>query len=281
MKSKVLISRFALSTFLLSAVAFPSVTNADGANTSSSAAAEAPKLIAVSEIQPAPVAVNELNAVSAAPVSAVEITASTRSTTQAAPAPVIMSFTSPVELAERYASDTVEDWKTALEKYDTLVQKHSTVATYTYSPVSTVPVPVAPTLVEAVEVTSSEKGTPITDVAKPAQISEVGVVRATEPAPVPTLQPVSIAVLDEADATVALNRIEAVEAKPAAAATFIAHEAGTVTIQSNDSDLTFVKAEIALAKAAETKDTDKIKNALSELMAQYQIQIAELEQSSK
>lgn len=284
MKSKVLISRFALSTFLLSAVAFPSVTSADSAGTSSSTAVEAPKLIAVSELKAAPVAVKGLNAATAAADIPVELTTTARETVQAVPAPVITSFTSPVELAEKYAPDTVEAWKSTLEQYDKLVQKHSVVATYTYSAASAVPAPVAPgaTMVEAVEVTKPSKGAATNKTKAAAATKVTTVVKASESAPAPILQPVSIAVLDEADAAFTLNRIEAVEAVEVqpAASTLVAHEAGTVTIQSNDSDLAFIKAEIALAKAAESKDADTIKNALSHLMAQYQIQIAELEQQA-
>ncbi|GMK38936.1 hypothetical protein PCCS19_19900 [Paenibacillus sp. CCS19] len=284
MKSKVLISRFALSTFLLSAVAFPSVTNADGANTTSSTTAEAPRLIAVSELKSAPVSGKELSVTTAATEGTVKITTTSKS---AQAAPVITSFTSPVELAEKYAPDTVEEWKSTLTQYDKLVQKHSPAATLTANEaveaietVSTVPAPVASDakLIETVEVIKSTKKGSAAETAKAVKISEE--VKATKSAPAPTLQPVSIAIIDKEDASFTLNRIEAVEAQPAVE-TLIAQEAGTVTVQTYDPDLTFIKAEIALAKAAESKDAQSIKNALKQLMEQYKIQIAELEQASE
>lgn len=252
MKSKILINRFALSTVLLSAVAFPSVSNADSpSSVSSTTSSSAPSLIAVSEVAAPAKATTAIQP--SAWIPSTKSDTVTLSVAQAAP--VVTSFTSPVELAEKYAPDTVEAWKSTLAQYDRLVQKHTSSITF-------VPTSISPDV-------------------KADESVQVQITTATKAAKAaPTLEPTSFVIMDEKDATVTLDRIESVEAQPAK---LVAYAAGTVTIQSSDSDsdLAFLKAEIALAKAAESKDAEVIKRALSQLMGQYKTQITELEQASE
>ncbi|MGO4376056.1 hypothetical protein AB4Z21_35970, partial [Paenibacillus sp. MCAF20] len=46
---------------------------------------------------------------------------------------------------------------------------------------------------------------------------------------------------------------------------------------AGDADMSFIRAEIGLAKAVQADDAEEIKLALSKLLEQYEIQIAEWE----
>ncbi|MFC5651996.1 hypothetical protein ACFPYJ_23325 [Paenibacillus solisilvae] len=224
MNHKLIISRVALSSALLmSAVAAPAVSNA--ASTAPMAKYElAPKLISA-------------QAGAAAPTRAI---------------PLVNSFTNPLELAEKYAPDTVDDWKQTLDQYEKAI---GPVMSGVYTAVEAKPVhPADPSISTSAASSISISAAPIrASIIKAAPAAEVSAIK-IKAVPITSGTQQQLQTLSKTDqVTTAVVRA------------------------ADDSELAFIRAEIGLAKAVESKDAAIIKQSLGKLLVQYKQQIAEWE----
>lgn len=208
------------SALLMSAVAAPVVTNAD--------AVERPKL--PSDV-PAKVAA----------LPAVKETG------------ITSAVTDPLELAKKYAPDTVEDWKQTLEH----LKKAAGEGTNSFSVIKAVP------SIPATKMDSKE-------LAKDVVSSEV--LKDSLPGtPAVDLSggPIRIQILDKLEVGAQmLNQA-------------VAGEASTQSIVidkvASESAIAMVTAHIALYEAVESKNEAAIKEALAKLLVQYKAEVKELE----
>ncbi|UVI30660.1 hypothetical protein [Paenibacillus spongiae] len=162
---------------------------------------------------------------------------------------VVDSFTNPLDVAKKYAPDTLEDWTKTLDRYEKTVGKNLTAA---YS------------IVEAAPVASTDAGKAEKIKLSSASASSAKELNISE-------AEIEISSLNASDASVTLTK----SSKPIASKEALM--ATAVAIEDNDADLTFIKAEIKLAQAIQTENSATIKHALSELLEQYKQQIKEWE----
>ncbi|MFX3635908.1 MAG: hypothetical protein ACE3L7_28440 [Candidatus Pristimantibacillus sp.] len=159
---------------------------------------------------------------------------------------IINSFTNPLDLAKKYAPDTLEDWKKTLDQYDKTIG--STVN-------------ISYTLSEATAIDAENFG--------PIEISDADIssnlavktTAATASSPAFTTEDaVSFSVTD-------IQQQDNV--------TFL--KATPVIMEDSNADMAFIKAEIELAKAVQADDSAAIKQSLSKLLEQYKQQITDWE----
>ncbi|MGO4348898.1 hypothetical protein AB4Z45_25750 [Paenibacillus sp. MCAF9] len=218
MNHKLIISRVVLSSALLmSAVAGPAISNA---------ASKAPAPEKLSMLQ--------------------NVTASTSISADATTGvAVVNSFTNPLDLAKKYAPDTLADWQDTLDQYE------KTIGSTMKNLISSVEaIPAISAGKETISISKSEKlenGTTLSLKASAVKISDSTKLN---------IAPADVVQLDK-------NTDTAVQMTEA-------------TISEADSaDMAFIRAEIKLAQAVQAEDAAAIKQSLNELLVQYKQQIAE------
>ncbi|EFM08589.1 hypothetical protein PaecuDRAFT_4600 [Paenibacillus curdlanolyticus YK9] len=288
MKNKLTITRFAMSAVLLSAVAFPAISNADSPNTSAKTA--------------------PLNVLTVK----TETVAAPAGTVAATPAFAVTSFTDPTELAKKYAPDTVSDWKETIAQYEKLAGDKIIHGGIAVAAPALVPAPGADGKIITIQ--ADDKGVMTVVEGKagelpPLPVPPVGTATVTAPAklvPAEAGKPsadgkaTKVIIAQSVSGTGALPALPALPAGEAGKDTVKIANAPTAQLQGgisitqvgpleegkaieihavsemDESDMAFIKAEIALAEAVQADKPGDIKQALSELLKQYKVQIAEL-----
>ncbi|MGO4696397.1 hypothetical protein AB4Z50_19155 [Paenibacillus sp. 2TAB26] len=215
MNHKLIISRVVLSSALLmSAVAGPAISNA---------ASKAPAPEKFSMLQ--------------------NVTASTSISADATTGvAVVNSFTNPLDLAKKYAPDTLADWQDTLDQYE------KTIGSTMKNLISSVEaIPAISDGKETISISKSENVGTLSMSTAAVKISDSTKLN---------IAPADVVQLDKNTGT-AVQMTEA-------------------TISEADSaDMAFIRAEIKLAQAVQAEDAAAIKQSLSELFVQYKQQIAE------
>ncbi|MGG4105423.1 hypothetical protein AAXB25_16005 [Paenibacillus lautus] len=176
----------------------------------------------------------------------------------------------PLELAEKYAPETVQDWKETLEKYGKLAGAEGT---FFFSDATTaVAGEMKPVVAEGeFEVSVAMKTSPAKDIQELIDSGDIKEFKATQIKDVIT--PLEGITLERAE----MVNAESGEVKY----DVIQGEAASFEVKINDEDLAFIHARIDLFKAVDSKDSDSIKKALTKLLDQYKEQIAKLEAEAK
>lgn len=215
MNHKLIISRVVLSSALLmSAVAGPAISNA---------ASKAPAPEKFSMLQ--------------------NVTASTSISADATTGvAVVNSFTNPLDLAKKYAPDTLAVWQDTLDQYE------KTIGSTMKNLISSVEaIPAISAGKETISISKSENVGTLSMSTAAVKISDSTKLN---------IAPADVVQLDKNTGT-AVQMTEA-------------------TISEADSaDMAFIRAEIKLAQAVQAEDAAAIKQSLSELLVQYKQQIAE------
>ncbi|MGG1634210.1 hypothetical protein [Paenibacillus sp. NRS-1760] len=215
MNHKLIISRVVLSSALLmSAVAGPAISNA---------ASKAP----------APEKFSMLQNVTASTFISADATTGVA---------VVNSFTNPLDLAKKYAPDTLADWQDTLDQYE------KTIGSTMKNLISSVEaIPAISAGKETISISKSENVGTLSMSTAAVKISDSNKLN---------IAPADVVQLDKNTGT-AVQMTEA-------------------TISEADSaDMAFIRAEIKLAQAVQAEDAAAIKQSLSELLVQYKQQIAE------
>jgi len=215
MNHKLIISRVVLSSALLmSAVAGPAISNA---------ASKAPEPEKFSTLQ--------------------KVTASTSISADATNGvAVVNSFTNPLDLAKKYAPDTLADWQDTLDQYEKTI---GTTMKNVISSIAATPAIAAGN--EAISISKSENGATLSIKASAVKISDSTKL---------DIAPADVVKLDK-NAGMAVQMTQA-----------------TVS-EADSADMAFIRAEIKLAQAVQSEDAAAIKESLSNLLVQYKQQIAE------
>ncbi|WP_054026039.1 hypothetical protein [Bacillus sp. FJAT-28004] len=211
MNHKLIISRVVLSSALLmSAVAGPAISNA---------ATKSPNPEQIPMLQKV-------------------ISSNTSSTDAITGVAVVNSFTNPLDLAKKYAPDTLADWQETLDQYEKTIGKTLSIVSST--------IEATPAVASGKETISISKG----------EISATLVSKAAKTSTKLEVVPDAVVKLDEQDGT----KIQMAQA---------------VVSEADSSDMAFIRAEIKLAQAVQSEDSDAIKESLGKLLEQYKQQIAE------
>lgn len=275
------------SALLMSAVAAPAVTNAD--------ASEQPQV--PSDV---PAKVAAMPAIKGAVVTS--------------------AMADPLELAQKYAPDTVEDWKQTLEQFKKVAGEGPSF----FSVIKAVPVedaakvkageasPVTETLQQAATISGEKIRIEILDKLKDKAADVPGQIKVFDKAEVlgqlkeldkaEVLGQIKELVKSEAadqakpvDEAKALGpakviisklgdlKVEAAKTEPAVADDSEHSKTLSIAVskEASESAIAFMKAHIALHDAVESKDEAAIKDALAKLLVQYKAQIKELEAAAQ
>ncbi|MFU1793699.1 hypothetical protein ACM1RC_07525 [Paenibacillus azoreducens] len=223
-----LLKKTALSALMFSAVAAPAVTNADSSNSGEQAAKTQP---------------------------AIAVSAKGSGKTENIMFAKIMD---PLELAKKYAPETVEEWQKTLEKLR---------GPFVTGMAEVVPAEKLISAMKTAEGNTGEESTPIPST------------------PAEKFSPASVTMKDIAEGKV--SRILLVPAADLSESS-ADHDgkAAAITVsfsstEAKEADSSFLKAWDALSKAEESKDAGAIKQALAELLKQYKQLIAEQEPAAK
>lgn len=184
------------------------------------------------------------------------------------------SLPNPLELAEKYAPETVQDWKETLEKYGKLAGAEGT---FFFSEAATtveVNGDVKPDDVKgALEFSIAVKATPAKDIQElidSGEIKEFNTTMIKES--VTPLEDVTVFETGEAVKT---------DSVKVPSSLIQADEASVKAVKISDEDLAFIHARIDLFKSVDSKDSAAIKDALAKLLDQYKEQITKLEAAAK
>lgn len=275
------------SALLMSAVAAPAVTNAD--------ASEQPQV--PSDV---PAKVAAMPAIKGAVVTS--------------------AMADPLELAQKYAPDTVEDWKQTLEQF----KKVAGEGPRFFSVIKAVPVEEAAKVKAGAAIPGEKIRIEILDKLKDKAAEVLGQAKDLELADVPgqikvfdkAEVPGQILELDKAEvlgqikelvkseaadqakpvdeakalgpAKVIISKlgdlkVEAAKTEPAAVGDSEHSKTLSIAVskEASESAIAFMKAHIALHDAVESKDEAAIKDALAKLLVQYKAQIKELEAAAQ
>jgi hypothetical protein len=196
----------ALSALLLTAISAPIVANADSATNTNA------------------------------------VTNGTATLKEAKSAIAAFTLANPVELAKKYAPETVNEWEKTLARYNKLLSQNSTSQ-------------VMATLV-AVDVDSDE-WKKVSENAKPGEIKEMQALKVEEGK---------------------LTLVEGVKAEKTTGTTSaVIADAESLQFSGTTAASAFFSAQSNLNKAVTAKDEAAIKTSLADLLKQYKAQIAELE----
>lgn len=217
MNHKLIISRVALSSaILLSTVTGPAISNASNVSNT-----------------PEPASFQTLQKV---------ILSNTSDTTKTIS--VVNSFTNPLDLAKKYAPDTLSDWEKTLEQYEKTIGASVKKGYTTLEKTS-----VEPLVMEKVELSSAPISSTMAGKSSSSLTSSIKMV--------------------EVD-SIKEGKLNQTGAANALVAT-------TVAVEVKDADMAFIRAEIELAKAVQSEDSAAIKQSLGKLLVQYKLQISEWE----
>ncbi|ACX62802.1 hypothetical protein [Paenibacillus sp. Y412MC10] len=199
-----------------------------------------------------------------------------------ATAATISVMPNPLELAEKYAPETVQDWKETLEKYGKLA---GTEATFFLSEAAAVAAdngevkPIA---------AKGEFGISIAVQAAPAEaakgfvdsgdIKDIQITKIKELVP---LEGTAIKVAEAVKTDAGDGKHDVIRFEKASVKAMKIRDAESLEVKIDDEELAFIHARIGLFKAVDSKDSDAIKEALAKLLDQYKAQIAKLEAEAK
>lgn len=187
----------------------------------------------------------------------------------------INSVPSPLELAEKYAPETVQDWKETLEKYGKLAGDEGKGVFYfseakSLSPTEGEREP-GPTeggmnVSIAVAATPAVNAEDMKDIKEIKEFQEIKIKGALTPIEGGAIEVAELVKSDsgEIQHDVVQDEVASVQA-----------------VKLSDEDLAFIHARIDLFKAVDSKDSDAIKDALAKLLDQYKEQITKLEAAAK
>ncbi|GGG66948.1 hypothetical protein [Paenibacillus radicis (ex Gao et al. 2016)] len=189
---------------------------------------------------------------------------------------VVNSFTNPLELAKKYAPETENDWKSILAAYDKAISNRF----------ANVPVG------EAVAVDGASAAVSLQAVEsvniKDLDLSDVKVLDAKDLKVVGDvkLNGEFAATTAAADGKIVKGEFIKGEAIDAGKLAEISKDGAAslvpaAALEASDSDKAFLRAEIALAKAVESKDAAAIKESLAKLYEQYKLQIEQWEAAAE
>lgn len=196
-------------------------------------------------------------------------------TGKSTPIKTIAAFNSvpdPLELAKKYAPETVQDWKDTLEKYGKLAVTEGTF--YFSEAATTVELSgdVKPDDVKGV-VSIAVRATPAKDIQElidSGEIKEFNTTMIKE-----GVAPLEDVTLFEAGEAVKMDAAEV------PSGLIQADEVSIQAVKISDEDLAFAHARIDLFKAVDSKESAAIKDALAKLLDQYKEQITKLEAAAK
>ncbi|MFF2092797.1 hypothetical protein [Paenibacillus sp. NPDC058174] len=189
---------------------------------------------------------------------------------------VVNSFTNPLELAKKYAPETENDWKSILAAYDKAISnRFANVQVGEAVPVEDGSVSVRLQAVDSVNVKDFDLSN--VKVLDAKDLKVVGEVKRVEGTAATTAAAGDKIVKGEfiegkaidPDKLAELSKDGAVSLTPAAA------------LEASEADQSFLRAEIALAKAVESKDGAAIKESLAKLYEQYKLQVEQLEAAAE
>lgn len=198
-------------------------------------------------------------------------------------AATISILPNPLELAEKYAPETVQDWKDTLEKYGKLAGAEGTffiseATAFAADNVDGKPVTADGEFGIAIAV----KATPAEDVkgfVDSGDIKDFKITKIKELAP---LEGTAIKVTEVVKTDAGIVKHDVIHGEAASLeAVKISDAAILEAVKISDADLAFIHARIELSKAVGSKDSDVIKEALTKLLDQYKEQIAKLEAEAK
>lgn len=188
----------------------------------------------------------------------------------------------PLELAEQYAPETVQDWKDTLAKYGKLAGSEGT---FFFSEAAAVVADNGEVKPVAAE---GEFGISIAVKAVPAEtvkgfvdsgdIKDIKITKIKELAP---LESTAIKVAEAVKTDAGDGKHDVIRFETASVKAVKISDAESLEVKIDDEDLAFVHARIDLFKAVDAKDADSIKKALAKLLDQYKAQIAKLEAEAK
>jgi hypothetical protein len=190
----------------------------------------------------------------------------------------INSVPGPLELAEKYAPETVQDWKETLEKYGKLAGDEGKGVFYfseakSLSPTEGEREP-GPTeggmkvsiAVAATPAVNAKDMKDIKEIKDTKEFLEIKIKGALTPIEGGAIEVAELVKSDsgEIQHDVVQDEVASVQA-----------------VKLSDEDLAFIHARIDLFKAVDSKDSDAIKEALAKLLDQYKEQITKLEAAAK
>ncbi len=189
-------------------------------------------------------------------------------------ATTISILPNPLELAERYAPETVQDWKETLEKYGKLAGDEDKGVFYVSEATSLSPIEgerePGPTE-GGMKVSIAVAATPAVNAKDMKDIKEIKDTKEFQEIKIKgALTPIEGGV------------IEVAERVKSDSGDVVQDEVASVqAVKLSDEDLAFIHARIELFKAVDSKDSDAIKEALAKLLDQYKEQITKLEAAAK
>lgn len=189
-------------------------------------------------------------------------------------ATTISILPNPLELAERYAPETVQDWKETLEKYGKLAGDEDKGVFYVSEAKSLSPIEgerePGPTE-GGMKVSIAVAATPAVNAKDMKDIKEIKDTKEFQEIKIKgALTPIEGGV------------IEVAERVKSDSGDVVQDEVASVqAVKLSDEDLAFIHARIDLFKAVDSRDSDAIKEALAKLLDQYKEQITKLEAAAK
>ncbi|MGG3283429.1 hypothetical protein [Paenibacillus solani] len=187
----------------------------------------------------------------------------------------------PLELAEKYTPETVKDWKETLEKYGKLAGAEG--AFFFSEATTAVAGEMKPVVAEGeFEVSVALKTSPAKDIQELIDSGDIKEFKATQIKDVITpLEGITLERAEMVNAESGEVKYDVIQDEAASFAAVKISDAASLEVKINDEDLAFIHARINLFKAVDSKDSDSIKKALTELLDQYKEQIAKLEAEAK
>lgn len=193
-------------------------------------------------------------------------------------ATTISILPNPLELAEKYAPETVQDWKETLEKYGKLAGDEGKGVFYFSEAKS-----LSPTEGErepgptegGIKVSIAVAATPAVNAKDMKDIKEIKDTKEFQEIKIKgALTPIEGGAIEVAE----LVKSDSGEIQH----DVVQDEVASVqAVKLSDEDLAFIHARIDLFKAVDSKDSDAIKDALAKLLDQYKEQITTLEAAAK
>ena len=185
---------------------------------------------------------------------------------------------SPLELAEKYTPEMVQDWKETLEKYGKLAGAEETFFLSETATAVEVNGDVKPDEVEGkLEISVTMNTSPAKDI---QELIDSGVIKEFKTTKIKnvitSLEGITLEKAEMVNAESGEAKYEMIQGEAAKIS-----DAAVLEVKINDEDLAFIDARIDLFKAVDSKNSDSIKKALTKLLSQYKEQIAKLESEAE
>lgn len=198
-------------------------------------------------------------------------------------ATTISILPNPLELAERYAPETVQDWKETLEKYGKLAGAEGTFFFSEAAAVDGDNGDAQPVTGDGeFGITIAVEATPAIDINESPGSGDIKEFKAIQIKEFTPLEGTAIEVAEAVKTDVGIVKHDVIHSEAAGMeAVKLSDAANLEGVKISDEDLAFIHARIDLFKAVGSKDSDAIKEALAKLLDQYKEQIAKLEAEAK